>query len=176
MNRIDMEHQIYKQNLSNSTIKSEIKINSPKNRHFLAATTSSLKNSPQKTYVKWILNTTQIKFYLMPLQNDGIIALVKHDFNSLVGLRFCDTLTPKTKSIFNKQYSHAVEVVSLHSFKKGEGADIIRELDNLMLQLQIPLVLYTEKIELVGYYEGLGFENYGTHGANKEYLMIKFPN
>lgn len=175
MNRIDMEHQIFKRDLSNSIIVSQIKDDSPTFRNFLAASPFSFKNISQQKYVKWIINKTHFQFYLMPLQNNGVITLVKHDFNSLVGLRFCDTLTPITKKIFNNRFNHAAEVVYLHSFKKGEGSKILRELDNLMLQIEIPLVLYTEKEELLGYYEERGFVNYGIHGDNEEYLLIKFP-
>lgn len=174
--RIDMEHQYYKDQLSNSNNKSLIKKDSPNIRKVLTDTAALMNNNqPQKTYVKWILNKTLLQYYLLPLQENGVITLVKHDFNSLVGLRYCNTITPIASRIFNKKYAHAVEVVYLHSFKKGEGSKILMELNSLMIQLQLPLVLYTEKEELVGYYEERGFTNYGTHGDKKEYFMVKFP-
>ncbi len=91
---IDKEHQIFKRDFSNSIIISKIKNDSPNFRSILATSTFSFKNKSQKTYVKWILNKTHLQFYIMPFQNNGII-LVKHDFNRLVGLRFCDTITSK---------------------------------------------------------------------------------
>ncbi|MEQ2529118.1 hypothetical protein WMO40_20805 [Bacillaceae bacterium CLA-AA-H227] len=173
MNLTDIEHKGYKLLFKIPKFISNLKINSPKIRSFLA--TSLCKNKSEKIYLNWILNKTSSQFFLKSMSYDGIITLVKHDFNSWVGLRFCDNLTPTTRRIFNGKYVHAVEVVYLHSYKKGEGSNILRELDNLMIQLEIPLVLYAEKEKLVGYYENRGFVNYGIDGNKKNYLMIKFP-
>ncbi|ANC77391.1 hypothetical protein ABE65_011495 [Fictibacillus phosphorivorans] len=175
MNHIDTQHQILKQLFKNSAEISQLKNNSPLFRNKLLNTPFTFKNKSQENYIKWILNKTHFQFFLMPLEKNGIITLVKHNFNSLVGLRFCDDLTPITKKIFDKKYGYAVEVVYLHSFKKGEGSNILRELDNLMIKIEIPLVLYTEKKDLIRFYEERGFVNYGIQGDNKEYLMIKFP-
>lgn len=175
MSQIDIEHKHYEFVFKNPVYKKHIKNGSPIIRHSLFTAMNSSDEQIVKTYLKWIISKSKKKYYLLPLEGNAIIALVKNDFKSFFRIRYCSELTPTAVKVFNNQYRHAIEIVNLHSFKKGEGSKILEELNSLLYQVKIPLALYTEKPKLVDYYERHGFINQGMCGDNKEYFMIKLP-
>jgi hypothetical protein len=132
------------------------------------------KATKQVLYVNWMLKMSKKKFYLMRYGQDAI-SFFDINLNSMIATRYCYTITNETKAIFKDLYKHAIEIVSLHSYKKGEGKRLIKEAITLSRNINLPLVLYTETEDLVKYYEQFNFVNYGILGSNNEYLMIRLP-
>ncbi|MEY8345611.1 hypothetical protein [Niallia circulans] len=128
----------------------------------------------QVLYINWILKMSKNKFLLNPYGNDAI-SLFDVNLNSMIAIRYCSTITDDTKIIFKNSFDTAIEIVSLHSNKKGEGTRLVKEALTLSKDINLPLVLYTEKDELVSYYEKFNFVNHGKLGSNDEFLMIRLP-
>ncbi|TQR14754.1 hypothetical protein [Psychrobacillus soli] len=128
----------------------------------------------QVLYINWMLKMSKMKFYLMPYGSDAI-SLFDNNLNSMIAIRYCYTITNETMIIFKDLYKNAIEIVSLHSNKKGEGKKLIKEAITLSREINLPLVLYTETDDLVKYYEQFNFVNHGKLGTNNEYLMVRLP-
>ncbi|MCE4052103.1 hypothetical protein [Bacillus sp. Au-Bac7] len=128
----------------------------------------------QVLFINWILKMSKSKFLLNPYGQDAI-ALFDINLNSMIAIRYCSTITDDTKIIFKNSFETAIEIVSLHSNKKGEGTRLIKEAITFSKDINLPLVLYTEKDELVSYYEQFNFVNHGKLGSNSEFLMIRLP-
>ncbi len=132
------------------------------------------KASREVRYVNWMLRMSEEKFYLKFYNHDAV-SLFDIDLNSTIVIRYCNTITDATKKIFKGNYEKAIEIVGLHSNKKGEGKRLIKESIDFSSEVNLPLVLYTETDELVKYYEQFSFVNHGKLGINNEYLMVRLP-
>ena len=128
----------------------------------------------QVLYAKWLLNISKQNYYLNQHGPDAI-SLFDISLGSKMAIRYCNTITYEARNIFKDLYKNAIEILSLHSIKKGEGKRLINEAITLSKDINLPLVLYTEIDDLVGYYEQFNFINYGKFGNNNEYMMVKFP-
>lgn len=127
----------------------------------------------QLIYLQWILKASESDFYVV-VPSQGAFQLFNKDLKSAVSIMYCTTLTQDTKRIL-KTYREAIEIIELHSLEKGHGSKIVNDLINLSKKVQLPLSLYAETEELVGYYEQFGFINHGKLGENEEFLMLRIP-
>lgn len=107
------------------------------------------------SFINWILTKSEEKFYLTHYADK--ISLIDIHLNSMMVIRYCYTITKEAQRIFNDTYKHAIEIVGLHSNKKGEGTRLINEVIAFSKEIDLPLVLYAETDELASYYEQFHF-------------------
>lgn len=178
MAKIDNEHQVFIQLTENHDYMNFVKEFAPEYRLQFKenlATDEAFKNKKIVSFVDWAFRMSEKEYYLTPFPlDDSVFSLTNKDFGSMVNFRYCTTLTEATKKIL-KVYKEAIEIVQLHSKFKGSGSKIINEFIKLSMEIQLPLVLYTETESLVKYYEQYNFKNYGQQGNSNEYLMIRIP-
>ncbi|MFP7200194.1 hypothetical protein SFC08_04390 [Lysinibacillus halotolerans] len=119
-------------------------------------------------YLKWIVEQSKSNFYLGIRGSE--ITLIKRNFKGALTIGY-NTPRDDLKHFYNG-YDYIIELLNIHSFKKGEGYKMMKLLIELSKKAQSPISLYTETEVNVKYFERYGFVNIGRMGINNEYLMI----
>jgi hypothetical protein len=175
--KAEIEHDIFIKFISNPECNQIINESTKFVRNLLNKDLIGLKKAraiKQVLYLNWILKMSEKNFFLYPYGKDAI-SLIDINLNSMIVIRYCFTITVETKNILKDLYKNAIEIVSLHSNKKGEGTRLIKEAIAFSKDINLPLVLYAETHDLVKYYEQFNFGNHGKLGDNNEFLMIRLP-
>ncbi|GLI09661.1 hypothetical protein YDYSG_56930 [Paenibacillus tyrfis] len=174
MNQSELAHKAFLELVKNFDIE-HAKIGSTNTRNSLKYLLENnlVDNKKQKLYLRWLLKMSGKEFYLFQ-RADGVFMLLNQDLKSAATCRYCTSIKKATKSIL-KNYNELIEIVDLHSIEKGHGSKIMDEFITLSREIELPLSLYSETKQLVEYYQQFDFVNYGKHGVNKEFLMLRIP-
>jgi len=149
-----------------NAIKLQYMLKAPKE---MIETIESLKDKRFFKFLKWIDKETNHRFYIAHMSNDGSVGLWTRDFKVLVKVRMCWGNESVTKLVGRQR---VLDIESIHSFQKGEGYKVMKNVLSFAKRHELPVTLWTETKENVKYFERYGFINHGNHGTNNEYLMI----
>src|SRR5690606_2314274 len=83
-----------------------------------------------------------------------------------------NTTNKKYLQYYNSKY--ILDLLHIHSFRKGEGKKLMEAFLRIRRNLNIPGSLWTESSENVKYFEKYGFINLGRLGDSSEFLL-KLP-
>ncbi|MFJ7736270.1 hypothetical protein ACIQ2D_07970 [Lysinibacillus sp. NPDC097287] len=127
----------------------------------------------KKKFIKSLFKQAPKKFFLHPTENENepSIYLVSKSLKSVMAIAM-DTTNKKHLSLYNSPY--ILHLRHIHSYRKGEGRELMQAYKEIQKELNIPGALYAESEELVDYYKQFGFENLGKLGDSGEFLM-KLP-
>ena len=103
------------------------------------------------------------------------ILLFEKNKKAFIGMHGVKTMRGLITKFF-KQGTFYVEIESIHSYSKGAGAQIIERIKKFSDENDCLISLWAENMDLVNYYQSLGFQCAGAGGENGEFLMIYKTN
>lgn len=130
---------------------------------------SSRTTSVEAIYFQEILKQTDSLFFVSNSPFARSIGLMSKNLKAIMYLAL---RTTNTKYLEYYNFPFVLELIHLHSFKKGEGRKLMEAFLKIQRNLKIPGSLWVETSEIVSYYEKYGFKNLGKLGSNSEFLMI----
>ncbi|PID03938.1 hypothetical protein CSV67_00190 [Sporosarcina sp. P2] len=176
MNKSEVSHEIFltirNQHLFRERVKKDTSSLQKHLKNLLSA--NAVMNNTQKGYFNFLLDMSETKYYLSS-SSDATLILINRDWKSLVLIRYCTTLNKATKRVLGNQ-AKCIEIVELHSVKKGQGSLIMEDLISLSERIKLPLTLFAETENLIKYYKRFGFINHGNLGIDNEFLLLRIPS
>jgi hypothetical protein len=133
-------------------------------------TLEQLRDKRVCKFLKWVEKESNHKYYIAHMSNDGAVGLWTRDFKAMFVVKMCWSNESVDKALGSNQ--RILDVESIHSFQKGEGYKIMKNILAFGQRHSLPVTLWTETEQNVKYFERYGFKNYGRCGINQEYLMI----
>ena len=118
---------------------------------------SLIKLGEETLYLFFSFNPAEPGIYLVSKNLKGVMCVA------------LNTTDKKFIKYFNSPL--VLDLLHIHSFKKGEGTHLIGWYKKLQEDLNIPGSLWTEIENNVEYFKRFGFESLGNLGSNGEYLM-----
>lgn len=135
----------------------------------------STKKTPvlETNFIKEIMKQGEQNFFIVPtfIPNEPSVGLMSKNLNAVMHVAL-----NRTDKKFLKHYDspQILDLLHLHSYRKGEGKKLMEAFLHIQGNLHIPGSLWTETIETMNYFEKYGFENLGELGDSSEFLM-KLP-
>jgi len=121
-------------------------------------------------FVKAILIEARSNYYMIYNSDSKAFILTKRNFK---GVMIIGHYTPvEILKDYFKGYEKVIELVHIHSAKKGEGRKMMKTILKFKKDLEIPIMLWAETDDNAHYFENYGFKNYGRKGNEDEHLLI----
>ncbi|MFF2092953.1 hypothetical protein [Paenibacillus sp. NPDC058174] len=132
------------------------------------------KNSFDIKFITEILKQGKQGSFIVPniaVPGEPGIGIISENINAIMCLAL-NTTDKKFLRHYNSKY--ILDLLHIHSFRKGEGKKLMETFLYIQSNLNIPGSLWTESIDNVKYFEKYGFINLGRLGKSSEFLM-KLP-
>lgn len=130
-------------------------------------------NNLESKFIDLLTQRAGKDYYIIPTidPNEQSIGIISPNLKAIMYVA-TNTTRKDLLEIYNTPV--VLELLHIHSFEKGSGKILMEIYVELQKALNISGSLWTESIENVRYFQNYGFENLGSLGFNKEFLM-KLP-